>query len=72
MEKEVKGKKKQVKMLVYDFVYTMQEILKEFRVQEPEYVDEKRLKKQFEDTVKRVEINNVLERIILGEPFLEF
>ena len=72
-EKEVKkGKMKKVKMLVYDFVYTMQEILKEFGVREPEYVDERRLKKQFEDTVKRVEINNVLERIILGEPFLEF
>jgi hypothetical protein len=66
-----KGKQKKVRMLIYDFEYTMQEILKEFRVKEPEYVDEKRLKKQFEDTVKRVEINNVLERIILGEPFLE-
>jgi DNA helicase HerA-like ATPase len=73
MEKEVKkGKMKKVKMLVYDFVYTMQEVVKELGVKEPEYVDEKRLKKQFEDTVKRVEINNVLERIILGEPFLEF
>jgi hypothetical protein len=41
-------------------------------IKEPEYVDEARLKKQFEQMVDSASKNSLLERIVLGQPFLEF
>jgi hypothetical protein len=41
-------------------------------VKQPEYVDEARLRKRFEQIVKKASKNSLLERIVLGEPFLQF
>jgi hypothetical protein len=68
---EKKGKKKKETKLVYDFKYSMQEVVKDVKVKDPDYVDEQRLKKEFESVVKKVSVNNFLEQIILGKPFLE-
>ncbi len=65
-------KKKKVDYILYDFEYVLQNVLKSMGLKQPEYVDEARLKKRFEQLVKRASRNNILERIILGEPFLEF
>ncbi|MHA2432432.1 MAG: ATP-binding protein [Candidatus Thorarchaeota archaeon] len=70
VKKEEKNKK--VEYIVYDFEHVLVSVLKSMGLKEPEYVDEQRLKKRFEQLVKRASKNSILERIILGEPFLEF
>jgi hypothetical protein len=67
---EKKGKK--AFYLVYEFEYMLGLVIESMGVKEPDYVDEKRLKKQFEIMVKKASKNSILERIVLGQPFLEF
>lgn len=71
-EIEKKGKIQKEELLVYDFNNMLQKVIESMGVKEPDYVDEKRLRKRFEQLVKKANRNNFLERIILGEPFLEF
>jgi hypothetical protein len=74
VKKEVQKKGKTLKedYLVYDFNYMLQKVIESMGVKEPDYIDEERLRKRFEQLVKRANRNNFIERIILGEPFLEF
>jgi hypothetical protein len=67
---EKKGRKELY--LVYEFEYMLGLVIESMGVKEPDYVDEKRLKKQFEEMVKKASKNSILERIVLGQPFLEF
>ncbi|MBD3407639.1 MAG: DUF853 family protein [Candidatus Lokiarchaeota archaeon] len=69
-QEDKKGKKRMY--IVYDFEHVLVEVIKSMGIKEPEYVDEKRLKKRFEQLVKTAKKNSFLERIALGEPFLEF
>jgi hypothetical protein len=71
-EVEKRGKTKKDIYLVYEFEYMLQLVIASMGVKEPDYVDEKRLKKQFEQMVKKASKNSLLERIVLGQPFLEF
>jgi len=67
---EKKGKKQFY--LVYEFEYMLGLVIESMGVREPDYVDEARLKKQFEQMVTKASKNSILERIVLGQPFLEF
>jgi hypothetical protein len=67
-----KGKTKKEDYLKYEFEYMLRLVIESMGIREPDYVDEARLKKQFEMMVKKATKNNLLERIVLGEPFLEF
>ncbi|MEM2141697.1 MAG: helicase HerA-like domain-containing protein [Candidatus Thorarchaeota archaeon] len=69
-KRDVKGKK--VDFLIYDFEYVLDKVLTSMGVKEPEYVDVPRLKKKFESIVMKATASNILERIILGKPFLQF
>ncbi|MHA1587966.1 MAG: hypothetical protein ACTSV9_04215, partial [Candidatus Thorarchaeota archaeon] len=73
-KKEIKkrGKTKKVTYIVYDFEHVLNAVIKSMGVKEPDYVDEKRLRKRFEQLVKKASRSSLLERIVLGEPFLEF
>ncbi|MHA1483842.1 MAG: ATP-binding protein [Candidatus Thorarchaeota archaeon] len=73
-KKEIKkrGKTKKVTYIVYDFEHVLNRVIQSMGVKEPDYVDEKRLRKRFEQLVKKASRNSLLERIVLGEPFLEF
>ncbi len=66
------GKTRKVDYLQYEFEYMLQLVIESMGIKEPDYVDEARLKKQFEEMVKKANKNSLLERIVLGEPFLEF
>jgi DNA helicase HerA-like ATPase len=74
IKKEIqkKGKAQREEYLIYDFNYMLVKVIESMGLREPDYVDEERLKKKFEQLVKKANRNNFLERIILGEPFLEF
>jgi hypothetical protein len=74
IKKEVqkKGKTQKEEYLIYDFNYMLTKVIESMGLREPDYVDEGRLRKKFEQLVKKANRNNFLERIILGEPFLEF
>jgi DNA helicase HerA-like ATPase len=71
-EIEKKGKTQKEEILIYDFNYMLQKVIESMGIKEPDYIDEARLRKRFEQLVKKASRNNFLERIILGEPFLEF
>jgi len=71
-EIESRGKIKKVDYIKYDFEYMLAQVIQSMGLKEPDYVDEKRLMKRFEELVMKASRNNFLERIILGEPFLEF
>jgi hypothetical protein len=74
VKKEIqkKGKTQKEEYLLYDFNYMLTKVIESMGLKEPDYVDEERLRKKFEQLVKKANRNNILERIILGEPFLEF
>ena len=74
IKKEVtrKGKTRKVDYLLYEFEYMLQMVIESMGIKEPDYVDEARLKKQFVQMVNKASKNNLLERIVLGQPFLEF
>jgi hypothetical protein len=74
VKKEVtkRGKTRRVDYLIYEFEYMLQLVIESMGVKEPDYIDEGRLKKQFIQMVKKANKNNLLERIVLGQPFLEF
>ncbi len=69
---QTKKKKKPVDCIVFDFEYVLAQVIKSMGIKQPEYVDEARLKKRFEEIIKKASKNSLLERIVLGEPFLEF
>jgi hypothetical protein len=74
VKKEItkRGKTRRVDYLIYEFEYMLQLVIESMGVKEPDYIDEGRLKKQFIQMVKKANKNNLLERIVLGQPFLEF
>ncbi|TXT55844.1 MAG: hypothetical protein BAJATHORv1_30227 [Candidatus Thorarchaeota archaeon] len=72
IEIEKRGKKKKVMYIIYDFEHVLNQVIQSMGIKEPEYVDEKRLKKRFEELVRTAKKNSFLERIALGQPFLEF
>ena len=74
IQKEVtKGEKtRKEDYLEYDFEYMLRQVIESMGVKEPEYVDESRLKGQFEKMVSSASKNSLLERVVLGQPFLEF
>ncbi len=74
LAKRVKGtyKGRQIWLITYDFDHVLDEVLKSTGIKQPEYVDKTRLKKRFEELVKNAEKNSFLERIVLGEPLLDF
>ncbi|MHA2118079.1 MAG: helicase HerA-like domain-containing protein [Candidatus Thorarchaeota archaeon] len=74
IKKEVtkRGKAKKVDFILYNFEHVLNQVIKSMGVKQPEYVDEARLKKRFEEIVKKASKNTMLERIVLGEPFLQF
>lgn len=74
VKKEVtrRGKTRKDYYLIYEFEYMMQLTIESMGIKEPDYVDEVRLKKQFEIMVKKATKNGLLERIVLGSPLLEF
>ncbi|NHJ12844.1 MAG: ATP-binding protein [Candidatus Thorarchaeota archaeon] len=71
-EETKRGGSKMVDFIVFDFEYILEQVIKSMGVKQPEYIDEKRLKDSFVKMVKRASKNSLLERIVLGEPFLEF
>jgi hypothetical protein len=71
-EIEKRGKTKKVDYIKYDFEFMLQQVMQSMGLKKPEYVDERRLKKRFEELVMKASRNNMLERIVMGEPFLEF
>ncbi len=72
LPKKKRGKTVEVDYLVYDFESLLNKVIESIGIKEPEYVDERRLKKYFEKIVKSAKKNSLIERIALGEPFLEF
>ncbi|MHA1963745.1 MAG: helicase HerA-like domain-containing protein [Candidatus Thorarchaeota archaeon] len=74
IKKEItrKGKTRKVDYLLYEFEYMLQMVIDSMGIKEPDYVDEARLKKQFVQMVNKASKNSLIERIVLGQPFLEF
>jgi hypothetical protein len=66
------GKTKKEDYLEYNFEYMLKQVIESMGIKEPEYVDESRLKGQFEKMVSSASKNSLLERVVLGQPFLEF
>ncbi|MFW9887893.1 MAG: ATP-binding protein [Candidatus Thorarchaeota archaeon] len=66
------GKTKKIDFILYDFDYVLNQVIKSMGIKQPDFVDENRLRKRFEEIVKKASKNSLLERIVLGEPFLEF
>ena len=66
------GKAKRIDFLEYDFEYMLALVIESMGITQPEFVDEVRLKTQFEKMVSRATKNNLLERVMLGQPLLEF
>jgi hypothetical protein len=58
--------------LSYEFESVLQGVVKSTGILEPEYVDAARLKKRFEEIVEKATISHLLDRVILGKPFLQF
>ncbi len=63
---------KTVACITFDFEYVLSQVIKSMGIKKPEYVDESRLKKRFIEIIKKASKNSLLERIVLGEPLLEF
>ncbi len=59
------------RFLVYDFERIFLALTKLLRV-DPTKVNVKHVRQRFEGIVKRAEINSILRRIVLGEPFLKY
>ena len=71
VKKETKRGKK-VEYIVFDFEYVLNQVIKNMGIVEPDYIDVQRLKKRFIDIIKKAKKTNLLDRIVLGKPFLEF
>ncbi|MGY5853107.1 MAG: hypothetical protein RTU92_06035, partial [Candidatus Thorarchaeota archaeon] len=67
-----RGKTRKVEYIRYDFEHMLQKVIGSMGVREPDYIDNKRLQKRFEELVKKASRNSILERIVMGQPFLEF
>jgi uncharacterized protein YaiL (DUF2058 family) len=68
--RDEKGKK--TEYITYDFEHVLRQVVLSMGVKEPEYVDSFRLKRRFESLVTKASANNILERVLLGKPFLQF
>ncbi len=68
IKKEIKrkGKTRKVDYLLYEFEYMLALVIDSMGIKEPDYVDEARLKKQFEQMVNKASKNSLIERIVLG------
>ncbi|MBS3795959.1 MAG: hypothetical protein KGY80_13730, partial [Candidatus Thorarchaeota archaeon] len=58
--------------IVFDFEQAVEKVAKSMGIKNPEYLDMNRLEETFLDVVKTAKKNNMIERIALGKPFLEF
>jgi hypothetical protein len=58
--------------IVFDFEQAVEKVAKSMGIKNPEYLDMDRLEETFLDVVKTAKKNNMIERIALGKPFLEF
>jgi hypothetical protein len=67
-----RGKMVEVDHIVYDFEFVLQKVITSMGIKQPDYVDDQRLKKYMEKIVRSAKKNSLIERIALGEPFLEF
>lgn len=65
-----KGRKKE--FIIFDFEHVLTIVIDNMGISEPDYVDERRLKSKFIELVRKAKRSHLLERIILGEEFLEF
>ncbi|MCF2137040.1 MAG: ATP-binding protein [Candidatus Thorarchaeota archaeon] len=63
---------KMIPCIIFDFEYVLSQVIKSMGIKKPEYVDDQRLKKRFGEIIKKASKNSLLERIVLGEPLLEF
>lgn len=70
VKRDVNGRN--VEFILYDFERILEEVVASMGLKEPECVDASRLKKKFEDLVMRASANNILERVLLGKPLLQF
>ena len=59
------------KLLVYDFERLFLALTKQLRI-DPNKVNVKHVRQRFEGIVRRAQINSILRRIVMGEPFLEY
>ncbi len=66
------GRTRNIEYIIFDFEYVLDKVLTSMGITKPEYVDEKRLKRRFEELLKRAKKNSLIERVALGEPLLEF
>jgi hypothetical protein len=57
--------------LVYDFDRLFLELTKKLRI-DPGTVNIRHVRQRFEDIVMRAEINSILQRIVMGKPFLKY
>ncbi|MHA2426015.1 MAG: hypothetical protein ACXAEF_14590, partial [Candidatus Thorarchaeota archaeon] len=71
-EKREKKKGKMVVYLVFEFDTVLSKVVQSMGIKQPDYVDEQRLKNAFAKIVKTAKVNSLIDRIALGEPFLEF
>jgi hypothetical protein len=58
-------------LLVYDFDRLLLELTKKLRI-DPGTVNIRHVRQRFEDIVKRARINSILQRILVGKPFLKY
>lgn len=58
--------------IVFDFEQAVDKVAKSMGIKNPEYLDMDRLEDTFLNVVKTAKKNNMIERIALGKPFLEF
>jgi len=72
IEVKKRGKIKQVEYLIFNFQFMLNKVVVSMGIKQPDYVDEQRLLKAFSKIVKTAKKNSLIERIALGEPFLEF
>jgi len=58
-------------LLVYDFDRLFLELTKKLRI-DPGTVNIRHVRQRFEDILMRAEINSILQRIVMGKPFLKY
>ncbi|MFO7835805.1 MAG: helicase HerA-like domain-containing protein [Candidatus Thorarchaeota archaeon] len=58
--------------IIFDFEQAVEKVAKSMGIKNPEYLDMERLENTFLHVVNTAKKNNMIERIALGKPFLEF
>ena len=72
IEVKQRGRTKEVEYLIFDFNAMLSKVIESMGIKQPDFVDEQRLLSAFTKIVKTAKTNSLIERIALGEPFLEF